>query len=60
MAQSTVDGIPLDPSWSTDNQLFKTRVRPSALDESQISVIIFLEYLPIATDRQATKYEDRV
>jgi hypothetical protein len=51
MAQSTVDGIPPDPNLVNDNQVFKTRVRPSALDESQISVIIFLEYLPVATGK---------
>ena len=50
MAQSAVDRILLGPKLVNDDQLFKTRVTHPPLDESQISVIIFLDYLP-ATGR---------
>jgi hypothetical protein len=56
MPQSAVDKIPpRTKAGQHDNQLFKTRVTPSALDESQISGIIFLDYLPVATGRRAAK-----
>jgi hypothetical protein len=61
MANQAPDEIPPGPNLVNDNQFFKTRVTPSALDESQISVIIFLDYLPVATaDEQQIPRKEQV